>query len=59
MCFKSVNCTGEIIEKEDNANSYFSAKECCVGTENGKSFLSGGKCMVDECKGNIPHSAAV
>ena len=53
MCFKSVNCIGEIIEKEDNANSYFSARECCIGTENGNSYSTGEECTVDECKGNI------
>ena len=50
LCFKLENCTGEI---EDESNSYFTARECCVGTENGNSFSIGGECMVDQCKGNV------
>ena len=51
MCFKSLNCTGDIISSE--SHGYFSKRECCVGTDDGNSFLTGGKCIVPECMGNI------
>ena len=51
ICYSSVNCTGTIIEKENVLDDYFSAKECCVETDSGNSFSTGGECIVRECTG--------
>ena len=51
ICYGSVNCHGAIIEKENALDGYFSAKECCVETDSGNSFSTGGECIIRECIG--------
>ena len=51
ICYGSVNYHGAIIEKENALDDYFSAKECCVETDSGNSFSTGGECIVRECIG--------
>ena len=41
-CFTNSDCTGDIIPANDT-------RDCCVGTDNGLSFLSGSVCT--ECVG--------
>ena len=48
LCHRSTNCTGGVVEGP------LTARECCVGTEDGLSYEVDGVCTVIECKGNSP-----
>ena len=47
VCYSSTTCSGDIIPAK-------SERECCVGTDNGLSFSSGGVCI--RCIGVLYHS---
>ena len=51
MCFKSIDCSGDIVKVKDD--KYFDDRTCCVGTNNGLSFSTGGICTVTECRGKL------
>ena len=46
LCYRSTNCTGKVVEGP------LTARECCVGTEDGHSYEVNGVCTVAECRGN-------
>ena len=47
QCYNQPNCTGDVV------SGVTTAKECCVGTDDGMSFgVSGGSCTVSQCIGN-------
>ena len=45
LCYKSLGCTGEVVE------GHLTARGCCVGTEDGHSYEVDGVCTVMECMG--------
>ena len=45
LCYRSTGCTGEVVEGP------LTARECCVGTDDGHSYEVDGVCTVTECTG--------
>ena len=46
-CYSSINCTGEVVVGPHTA------RECCVGTDDGHSYAVDGVCTVVECRGIV------
>ena len=46
LCYEQRNCQGSTIQAGSQ-----SARQCCVGTNNGMSYSVGGVCTVRQCVG--------
>ena len=46
-CYTDIDCTGSIIPLQPTVT----AKDCCVGTNNGLSYFYDGNCTIHICKG--------
>ena len=47
VCYSSTSCTGEVVVGPRTA------RECCVGTDDGHSYAVNGVCTVVECRGIV------